>query len=195
MHDGPAAFSFELAGAFSVGDAVELEQAWRTASSTIGDRILVVDLSFVSQIDEAGRDLLRRWHEQGARLVANSPTARLLSESIIGAPLPAAEPAPAPTYAPFFAQLTRRSTTFLIAILLTLLHPATALALVEVRAGEFLGDLAENGILRDSKAGAELDRPEFASLWFQGGGIREIALERHARFGVTCDLDGGLGAG
>jgi ABC-type transporter Mla MlaB component len=128
MHDGPAAFSFELAGTISPDDAVELEQAWRTASSTIGDRVLVVDLSFVTRIDEAGRDLLRRWHEHGARLVANSPTARLLAESIIGAPLPAAASAPAPTYAPFFTQLTRRSTTFLIAILLTLLHPATALA-------------------------------------------------------------------
>ena len=128
MHDGPAAFSFELAGTISPDDAVELEQAWRTASSTIGDRVLVVDLSFVTRIDEAGRDLLRRWHEQGARLVANSPTARLLAESIIGTPFPAAASAPAPTYAPFFTQLTRRSTTLLIVILLTLLHPATASA-------------------------------------------------------------------
>ncbi len=150
MHDGPAAFSFELAGVLSVDDAAELEQAWLTASSTIGDRILVVDLSFVTRIDEAGRDLLRRWHQHGARLVANSPTAQLLAESIIGAPLPAVASAPAPTYAPFFTQLTRRSTTLLIVILLTLLHPATALALVEDRVGKFLGDLAENGILRDT---------------------------------------------
>jgi len=114
MHDGPAAFSFELAGVLSVDDAAELEQAWLTASSTIGDRILVVDLSFVTRIDEAGRDLLRRWHQHGARLVANSPTAQLLAESIIGAPLPAVASAPAPTYAPFFTQLTRRSTTLLI---------------------------------------------------------------------------------
>ena len=127
MHDGPAAFSFELAGALSVDDAAELEQAWRTASSTIGDRILVVDLSFVTRIDEAGRDLVRRWHENGATLVANSPTSRLLFESIIGAPLPAAA-THVPTYAPFFTHLTRRSATLSIVILLTLLHPATASA-------------------------------------------------------------------
>src|SRR5260370_31842217 len=106
MHDGPAAFSFELAGTLSPDDAVELEQAWRTASSVIGDRILVVDLTFVTQIDEAGRDLLRRWRENGANFVGNSPTSRLLAESIIGAALPTATPAPAPTYEPHFTQLT-----------------------------------------------------------------------------------------
>ena len=107
MHDGPAAFSFELAGTISPDDATELEQAWRTASSVIGGRILVVDLSFVTRIDEAGQNLLRRWHEQGAKLVAKSQSARLLVESIIGAPLPAAA-THVPTYAPFFTHLTRR---------------------------------------------------------------------------------------
>src|SRR5258706_5060699 len=49
MHDGLAAFSFELAGTLSADDAMELEQAWHTASSTIRDRILIVDLSFVTR--------------------------------------------------------------------------------------------------------------------------------------------------
>jgi ABC-type transporter Mla MlaB component len=122
MHDGPSAFSFELAGTISPDDAAELEQAWRTASSAIGDRMLVVDLSFVTQIDEAGRDLLRRWHEHGATLVANSPTARLLAESIIGAALPAAA-AHAPTYLPFFRQVARRVAALLIVVLLISPHP------------------------------------------------------------------------
>src|SRR5258708_33068566 len=107
MHDGPAAFSFELAGALSADDAAELEQAWRTASAIIGDRALVVDLSFVTRIDDAGRDLLRAWHENGATLVANSPTSLSLAESSIGAPLPAAAAVPPPTYRPFFTHLPR----------------------------------------------------------------------------------------
>jgi len=128
MHDGPAAFSFELAGAVCANDAAELEQAWRTASSTIGDRILVVDLSFVTRIDEAARNLLRRWHENGATLVANSPQARFLAESIIGA-LPLAAAAAAPTYEPLFTKHTAR----VAVVLFTLMRPIT------VSAGEVPG--------------------------------------------------------
>src|SRR5712691_9756298 len=122
MHDGSAAFSFELAGTISDDDAAELEQAWRTASSVIEDRILVVDLSFVTQIDAAGRDLLRHWHENGAKLVANTPTARSLAESILGALIPAVAPAHPPTYQPFFTHITRRAATVITVILLTLLN-------------------------------------------------------------------------
>ena len=128
MHDGPTAFSFEMAGALSADDAAELDHAWRTASAIIGDRALVVDLSFVTRIDDAGRNLLRAWHENGATLVANSPTSLSLAESIIGAPLPAAASAPTPTYGPFWTQLTRRAAVLFTVILLTLLHPVTAAA-------------------------------------------------------------------
>jgi len=128
MHDGPRAFSFELAGPVSAHDAKELEQAWRTASSVIGDRVLVVDLSFVTQIDDAGRDLMRRWHHNGAALVANSASSRLLAESIIGTPLPVAKPAPAQTYEPFFMQLTRRAAMLAAVIFVTLLRPVPVAA-------------------------------------------------------------------
>src|SRR5579872_3951350 len=43
MHDGPSAFRFELAGDLNNEAARDLDQAWRTASSMIGDRALVVD--------------------------------------------------------------------------------------------------------------------------------------------------------
>jgi len=128
MHDGPAAFSFELAGALSAEHAAELEQAWRTASSMIGERILIVDLSFVTRVDQTGRELLRHWHENGAQLVANSPGARLLAESIIGAPLPLAAADHALTYEPFLKQLSMRAVIFFMVVSLTLLLPATAAA-------------------------------------------------------------------
>ena len=84
MHEGKTAFSFELAGRLSDDDARELQQAWRSASSAIGDRPLVVDLSYVTGIDVAGQDLLRGWHDRGAQLVAKSPEARALVQSITG---------------------------------------------------------------------------------------------------------------
>jgi ABC-type transporter Mla MlaB component len=128
MHDGPAAFRFELAGILSGDDAAELEQAWRTASSVIEDRILIVDLSFVTRIDEAGRDLLRTWHESGAKLVANSPASRLLYESITGTTLAAPVSFTAVTYEPFFTRISRRAATVLTVLLLALLYPVKASA-------------------------------------------------------------------
>src|SRR5262249_32389212 len=61
MHDGASSFRFELAGALTAEDAKSLEQAWITASSVLGDRALVVDLTFVTDLDPAARDLLKRW--------------------------------------------------------------------------------------------------------------------------------------
>ena len=84
MHDGATAFSFELAGRLSDNNARELQSAWRTASSVIGDRSLIVDLSYVTGIDVAGQELLRGWHDRGAQLVAQSPQARALVQSITG---------------------------------------------------------------------------------------------------------------
>jgi anti-anti-sigma regulatory factor len=84
MHDGTTAFSFELAGRLSDEGARELQHAWRTASSLIGDRALIVDLSYVTSIDVAGQHLLRGWRDRGAQLVAKSPEVRAMVQSITG---------------------------------------------------------------------------------------------------------------
>jgi hypothetical protein len=89
MHDGPMAFRFELAGTLDYDGALRLDQDWRTASSAIGDRKLIVDMTFVTNLAEEGETLLRRWHQEGARLIANSTTSRVLAESVLGSPLPA----------------------------------------------------------------------------------------------------------
>ena len=88
MHDGPSAFRFELAGDLSNEGARQLEQDWRTASSVIGDRALIIDLTFVTSAGAEGRTLLARWHVEGAQLVANSKVSRELAEAIIGETLP-----------------------------------------------------------------------------------------------------------
>jgi hypothetical protein len=92
MHDGPTAFRFELEGRLDHEGARRLDQDWRTASSVIGDRRLIVDMTFVTDVDESARELLARWHAEGAQLVANSKASRALAESILGEPLP--EPPP-----------------------------------------------------------------------------------------------------
>jgi ABC-type transporter Mla MlaB component len=109
MHDGPHAFRFELSGDLNRDAAIEIEQAWRTASSVIGDRMLIVDMTFVIDADATGRTLLARWHREGARLIAGSETARALAESIIGEPLPQSQqdsrctPTSHRTWRPFLA--------------------------------------------------------------------------------------------
>jgi hypothetical protein len=93
MHDGPSAFRFELAGDLSNEAARDLDQAWRTASSMIGDRALVVDMTFVTGAERDGRSLLARWYAEGAQLIAKSKVSRALAEAIVGKPLPELAPA------------------------------------------------------------------------------------------------------
>jgi hypothetical protein len=87
MHDGPTAFSIELAGALAAEGAKKLEQDWLSASAVIGKKELVIDLSFVTEIDPVGRQLLLRWRRNGATILANTPESRVLAELIIGRPL------------------------------------------------------------------------------------------------------------
>jgi ABC-type transporter Mla MlaB component len=88
MHEGPKAFSIELAGVLAAEAAKKLEQDLRSASEVIGEKELVVDLSYVTEIDSSGCQLLLSWRRNGATLVANRPESRALAESIIGRPLP-----------------------------------------------------------------------------------------------------------
>jgi hypothetical protein len=87
MHYGPAAFRFELAGELDTDGAFRLERDWLKASSLIGQHALIVDLTFVTGAQAAGRSLLARWYAAGARFVAQSKTSRALIEAITGRPL------------------------------------------------------------------------------------------------------------
>jgi hypothetical protein len=102
MHDGPTAVRLELAGNLNDEGVRRLAQDWRIASSVIGDRRLIVDMTFVNGVDEPGRALITRWHRDGAQLIASSKASRALAESILNKPLP--EPAATtsePTWFPF----------------------------------------------------------------------------------------------
>ncbi len=82
LHDDPWAFRLELVGALSDGNAVELERCWRTGSSTLGTRAFVVDLGALTSVDDAGRRLLGRWRQLGARFIAESGAAKAVMDSI-----------------------------------------------------------------------------------------------------------------
>ena len=102
IHAGPAALRFELAGDLDAHDAVRLEEDWRGASSAIGSRQLVVDVSFVNAIDEAARGLFRRWYARGVEFAASSKQSRELVESITEHPYTRESPHE-PTYQPWFS--------------------------------------------------------------------------------------------
>jgi hypothetical protein len=82
IHDLATSFRIELEGDLSGKAVLELEQSWRTASSVIGDRALVIVVGNVSGIHPAGRALLQRLHQAGAQFVAKSPSAEALVTTI-----------------------------------------------------------------------------------------------------------------
>jgi hypothetical protein len=102
IHAGPAAFRFELAGDLNANDAARLEQEWRGVSRTIGKRVLVVDMSFVTGIDRAARSLFRRWYARGAEFAAGSKESRDLVESITEFPY-TRETSREPTFEPWLS--------------------------------------------------------------------------------------------
>ena len=84
MHDGSTTFRFKLAGNLSDAGARELQQAWRTASSIIDGKELIVDISQLTGIGDAGRTLLSTWQLQGGIVVADRAAACALLDSIPG---------------------------------------------------------------------------------------------------------------
>lgn len=102
VHDGPLAIRVELAGDLNQEGARRLERDWRTAASAIGGRELIVDLTYITNADEAGRSLLARWYAKGARLIAQSKIAGDLAGAIAGKPVAGIAQAAA-AHAGFFA--------------------------------------------------------------------------------------------
>jgi hypothetical protein len=124
MHDGPKSFRFELSGPLTAEGARSLEQDWRTARSVAYGKTLVVDLSFVSEMDYEGQELMRTWHREGAELVAKSADGRALVESITGSPVMAEAEQDHGSYRPW---ISLRAATSLIGLAFLLL-PAPVMA-------------------------------------------------------------------
>src|SRR5260370_1916579 len=90
LHDGSHAFRFQLRGRLSLETVRDLEQAWRTASSIIGERQVVFDISDLTTIEASGQNVLLRWRERGALLIASSNDCRrrlqLMTNQPVGLP-------------------------------------------------------------------------------------------------------------
>ena len=84
LHDGPTAFRFQLIGIINDEAARRLEQVWCTSSSLTGDRRPIIDITFVTSVDEHGCALLQRWHREGAQFEASSKASHALAESVLG---------------------------------------------------------------------------------------------------------------
>ena len=74
--------TFKLEGKITGPWVRELEQAWSAATAAVPSHALVVDLADVTFIDCAGKSLLARMHEGGAKLVACSPMNRSIVDEI-----------------------------------------------------------------------------------------------------------------
>ena len=121
LHDGSGVFRFQLVGRLSNRDTRHLEQAWRTASSIIGGKCLIVDLSQVTGIDESGRELLDKWHAHGARLIVTTSEAKTRIESMTAVTVMLLAPVPKA-----FAWNRLRAATPWLAALFVFLFPAIA---------------------------------------------------------------------
>jgi hypothetical protein len=87
IHDLATSFRIELEGNLSRKAVMQIEQSWRTASSVIGDRTLVIFLGNVGSVDPEGHALIHKWHQAGARFVTKSLPARQLVSAITGQPV------------------------------------------------------------------------------------------------------------
>jgi ABC-type transporter Mla MlaB component len=123
MHDGSAAFRFRLVGDLSRDTMQDLEQARQTASSIIGRRCLIADLTGLTSIDSAGGELLKEWHAIGAQLTVNSSEARARLQLMTGVPIAVAGTRQEPS-----KWLPSRVAALWLAALLALILAATAVA-------------------------------------------------------------------
>jgi len=68
IYEGEKAVVLRPEGKLIAPWVAEVEQCWRRAFSTLGDRSVQVDLSVVSFVDTAGGALLARMYDAGFRL-------------------------------------------------------------------------------------------------------------------------------
>ncbi len=70
VHDNPQILTFQLEGSLSGPWLRELEECWRNTLARRGKRIICVDLTGVTFINDAGKACLSAMHRQGAQFVA-----------------------------------------------------------------------------------------------------------------------------
>jgi hypothetical protein len=69
LHDGTASFRIQLAGQMTGKDLGELSGCWRTAKSSVANRPLVVDVTLLDAVDDAGLGWFASMVDEGAQLM------------------------------------------------------------------------------------------------------------------------------
>jgi ABC-type transporter Mla MlaB component len=69
--DTPQQVVLKLEGSLTGNWVMELEDCWRAASLSLGNRLLYLDLTSVHNVDEAGRYLLALLRDRGVRLIVS----------------------------------------------------------------------------------------------------------------------------
>lgn len=99
IHDGSKAFRFRLLGQLSADSARDLQLAWDTADSTIGNREVVFDVTRITEIHPTGHELLRNWKIRGAKFVVADCGAQARLQSLTDQPVSLAAPLKASVFA------------------------------------------------------------------------------------------------
>jgi anti-anti-sigma regulatory factor len=86
LHDSFGEFRLKLEGRLSGPWVQELEQCWKTASSTTQGRRTVVDLGEVDFVDPRGQSLLTEMHAEGVEMEAISPLICSVLKEVCEAP-------------------------------------------------------------------------------------------------------------
>jgi len=82
LHDSAHEFRLKLEGRLSGLWVRELEQCWRTATSTTYGRKSVLDLGEVDFVDPEGEALLAIMHRQGVEILAETPLIRAVLDEV-----------------------------------------------------------------------------------------------------------------
>lgn len=80
--NGSDHFGLKLEGTLTAAWVREADSYWRAAVANQTGRPLVVDLTDVLSVDDAGRELLTRMHEAGARFVVRGCVMRELVREV-----------------------------------------------------------------------------------------------------------------
>ena len=86
LHDSAGEFRLKLEGRLSGAWVQELEQCWKTASSTTHGRKTVVDLGEVDFVDPDGQSLLSVMYSHGVEMVAVTPLICSVLKEVCQAP-------------------------------------------------------------------------------------------------------------
>ena len=77
--------TFKLEGRLAGPWVQELERCWESIVGTMTTHPLIVDLSVVTYVDSDGKDLLKKIHRQGTRLVASGCLTSCIVNEIVQA--------------------------------------------------------------------------------------------------------------